>query len=90
MTHFIVTGILFASAVWVAFACVRRIRLMHYSTHDWVTIIAYVLVGGWAATYPMGITELQPFGIVSVAVLFFAGRKRWLTKAPDDTARGTS
>jgi hypothetical protein len=88
---FIVNGIIFAAALWVGFACVRRLNLLHWREHDALTIVAYVAIAVWAATYVIGLPELQHFGIVGVAILFFTGRKRWLSKAPEDiTARGAT
>lgn len=82
---FLSRGPLFVAGIWVAFACAKRIWLMQWSSHEPVVIAAYIGIALWAASYVLGIVELQPLGIVAVAALFFAGRKRWLTEAPEET-----
>lgn len=85
----ILHGLLFAAALWVGVACVWRLNLLHWSKNDWLTIIAYILIGVWAATYFLALAELQPLGIVGVALLFYTGRRRWLTEPPVETRSAT-
>lgn len=80
-------GLLFLAAVWVLGASVWRLNLLHWGRHDAVQILAYIALALWAASYVIGLQELRPFGIVGVALLFFGGRKRWLTAAPVDVCR---
>lgn len=83
-------GLLFLAAVWVLGASVWRLNLLHWGRHDALQILAYIALALWAASFVLNLQELRPFGIVGVAVLFLAGRKRWLTGAPKDVCRSGS
>jgi predicted membrane channel-forming protein YqfA (hemolysin III family) len=87
--QFLVDGVLFACAIWVMFACGKRINLMRFGLHDPVTVLAYILLGVWALSYVLHLEQVRQLGIVPVAILFWGGRQRWLSRAPTDTERAT-
>lgn len=85
---FLIRGVLFAAGVWVLIASVWRLNLMQWGRSQCLQLLAYMVLSMSAlGGYVLNIAELQPACIVGVALLFLAGRKRWLTRAPADTER---
>lgn len=85
----LLSGLEFIAAAWVLCASVWRINLLKWGESQCLQVVAYLILAGWALTVLVGLREFGFLGIVGVALLFFGGRKRWLKKAPPDTARST-
>jgi hypothetical protein len=91
------SGLALIGALWVLCASVWRLNLLKWGASQRLQIVAYVCIAMWAFGRVIGVHELKDaelFGVVlrdagyvGIALLFFAGSKRWLFKAPDDTVR---
>lgn len=93
--------LLAACAGWVLWCSVTRIRVMRWGTHQCLQIAAYLLLALWSLLVLLpppdnlelllGFDPLRVLGPLGVAVLFVAGRKRWLgDHAPADVLRSTA
>ena len=85
--EFMARGVVFAAAVWILGASVWRLNLMQWGRHQCLRLASYILIAIWSFGQVLGVPDMDAFGVIGVALLLLAGRRRWEHAAPEDTAR---